>query len=152
MDNTTKKNIALAAIYFALSTLLTWWFVAVSPLYISQEQMLLSTAVAGGKWGIQIILALLFLKEKSWHFVKNIGFVCFVGSCILMPYVIFSKLGIADGAQFFVGSLVASVAVMICLYFLSIKKSDVSYQWWFFWLGCLAIAISLQLTVVFHVF
>jgi hypothetical protein len=148
MDSVSKDQ-AFFVIYFALSTVLTWWFVAASPLYISQEQMILSTAVAGGKWGIQILSALVFLKEKKWAFLKNIGFVCFVGSCILLPYILFSISKIADDSNFFLGSLAASVAVMVVLYFRAIRISTVSLQWWFFWLVCLAMAISLQLTVVF---
>jgi len=149
--NSIRKEQALFVIYFALSTVLTWWFVVVSPLYISQEQMILSTAVAGGKWGIQIVLALMFLKEKKWRFLKNIGFVCFIGSCILLPYILLNASNIADSANFFLGSLVVSVLVMILLYFRAARISFVSIRWWFGWLVCLAIAISLQLTVVFKI-
>lgn len=145
------KDLFLALVYFVLSTLFTWWFVAVSPLYISQEQMLLSTAIAGGKWAIQILLAALFLKSTRWVFIKNIGRVCFIGSCILLPYVLLSVMNIASDANFFVGSLVASVLVMICFYYKAILQSGVDIRWWFFWLACLATAITLQLTVVFHI-
>jgi len=150
MDSSYKDQV-LSVIYFALSTVLTWGFVAVSPLYISQEQMILSTAVAGGKWGIQILLALVFLREKKWVFLKNIGFVCFIGSCILLPYILLNVSNIADSANFFLGSLVASVWVMIVLYFRAVRISFVSIRWWLGWLVCLAIAISLQLTVVFKI-
>lgn len=150
-NQNTNQHILWFFIYFALSTLLTWLFVVVSPLYISTEQLLLSTFVAGGKWGIQIILALLLLGNRKFAFIRNIGFVCFIGSCILTPYILFSYWGIADGANFFIGSLATSVLVMILLYYRAVKKSVVPRKWWFFWLGCLAIAISLQLTVVFHV-
>jgi len=147
---TSYKNQFTAAFYFTLSALFTWWFVAVSPLYISQEQMLLSTAVAGGKWGIQILLALLFLQIKSWTFIKNIGKVCLIGSCILLPYVVLSLLNIASNATFFIASLAASVIVMIFYYYRATKQSGVEIKWWFLWLACLAIAITLQLTVVFR--
>jgi hypothetical protein len=152
--NTTAsqgKNQILFLFYFFLSTFFTWLFVAASPLYISQKQMLLSTAIAGGKWGIQLVLGFIFLGNKKWEFVKNIGLVCFIGSCVLLPYFIFAKIGIASGASFFIGSLFVSVAVMIFFYYRAIRKTEVKLKWWIFWLVCLAIAISLQLTVVFHV-
>jgi len=38
---------------------------------------------------------------------------------------------------------------MILLYRNAVLKSQVSLGWWYFWLCCLALAISLQLTVVF---
>jgi len=144
------RNQLYALLYFALSTLLTWWFVVVSPLYISNEQMILSTAVAGGKWAIQIIGAFFLLGEKRWVFIKNIGFVCLVGSCILMPYVILSTTQVTGSAPFFIGSLILSVMTMIVMYHRAIKQSDVHISWWYFWLICLSIAVSLQLTVVFN--
>ena len=150
-NKNTNQHILWFFIYFALSTLLTWLFVVVSPLYISTEQLVLSTAIAGGKWATQITLALLLLKKKKFAFIRNIGFVCFVGSSILIPYILLSYWGIANNANFFIGSLGVSVLTMILLYYRAVQKTAVPLRWWFFWLGCLAIAISLQLTVVFHV-
>lgn len=147
----TRKLQLLFFVYFALSTLFTWWFVVVSPLYISKNQMLLSTAVAGGKWAIQVIAGYLLLREKNWLFLKNIGWVCFIGSCILLPYVLLSITGIASDARFFVGSLAASVLTMIYAYYRAVRNTGISLKWWLAWLCCLAAAISLQLTVVFHV-
>lgn len=149
--NTNNKDKLLFLIYFTLSGLLTWWFIIVCPLYISQEQMLLSTSIAGAKWSIQIILGLLFLKEKAWPFVKNIGFVCFIGSCILIPYIILSITGISNSGSFFLGSLIVAVIIMVFSYLRILKKLLLPIKWWIYWLICLAIAISLQLTVVFHV-
>jgi hypothetical protein len=149
--NAFVKEKLFFVLFFGLSTLLTWWFVVFSPLYISQKQMLLSTAVAGGKWGIQVLLAILFLKKSKWPFLENIAFVCFVGSCILMPYVGFRCLGLWEASYYFTGSLVVSVLVMIAMYYRAVMKSGIDLKWWLFWLLCLAIAISLQLTVVFHV-
>lgn len=146
----TLRNILSAGAYFALSTIFTWWFVVVSPLYISQDQMLLSTGIAGAKWSLQILLAFLFLREKAWVFVKNIGFVCLVGSCILLPYVLFSLLNITNDPSFFLGSLIVSVLTMIVLYYRAVRRTQLPVKWFLIWLLCLATAISLQLTVVFH--
>ncbi len=146
-----RKNQLLFILYFALSTIITWGFVAVCPLYISKEQMLLSTAIAGGKWALQIVLALLFLYDKTWVFLKNIGTVCLIGSCILLPYALFAQSGITNSPTFFLGSLIASVLVMIVAYYQAVQSSGVNMKWLYFWLLCLAVAITLQLTVVFHV-
>ncbi len=143
------KDILLFFFYFLLSTLFTWWFVVLSPDYSGPELMILSTSIAGGKWMIQILGAFLFMKEKAVVFVKNIGFVCFVGSCILLPFVISALTGFNNGSIFFFISLVLSVITMIILYRAAVLKSQVSIGWWYFWLFCLAVAISLQLTVVF---
>lgn len=146
------KNQILFLLYFGLSFILTWWFICVSPLYISQEQMLLSTGIAGGKWFLQIIAGLIFLKDKSWEFLKGIGSVCLLGSCLLIPYIAGSVLGVANNGSFFLGSLIVSVITMIFYYFYMVKKLHIGIKWWIYWILCLAIAISLQLTLVFHVF
>lgn len=147
----TYQNQLLFVMYFIVSTVLTWYFVKVSPLYISQYQMLLSTFIAGGKWGIQLILSFFILKEKKWLFIKNIGWVCLIGSVALVPYILLSKLQIANNASLFVGSLIVSVLLMIWYYYKAVNKSGTSIKWWYFWLACLATAIALQLTVVFKV-
>ncbi len=144
------QNLILFGVYFAMSFLLTWFFVMLCPLYISEEQMLLSTAIAGGKWGIQIVLALLFLKEKSFIFLRKIGFVCFIGSCILIPYILSAYFGFSNAGQFFFASLIVCVLTMIYVYYRVVFQLKISLKWWLIWLLCLGIAISLQLTVVFH--
>ena len=121
-----------------------------SPLYISNEQMLLSTSIAGGKWAIQILLGLIFLDSKRWAFIKEIGFVCLIGSCLLLPYILLSISKISDDPKLFIGSLMLAVFVMIFFYFKAIKKLELPIKWWLFWLLCLAVAVTLQLTVVFH--
>lgn len=144
------KNIFLASLYFLLSTIITWWFIKQGELlYFSQNKMILSCTIAGAKWGIQVIAALLFLKDKKWEFIKRIAFVCFVGSCILLPYCLFGFIQTLDKSFLF--SLMAAVLVMIALYYKSVLQLQVSTKWFWGWVGCLAIAISLQLFVVFTI-
>jgi len=151
MDMTTK-NLSLIFLYFTLSTLMTWWFIAVSPLYISLEQMLWSCGIAGGKWMIQLVAAFLFLKEKKWGFIRNIAWVCLIGSVLLLPYAVAASFHVAENALFFIGSLILAVITMIFLYYRAVKKTGISLFWWMGWLLCLTVAVSLQLTVVFNVF
>ena len=146
-----QRKISLALFYFLLSTLITWWFIQASPLYTSTQQKLLSCGIAGTKWGIQILAALILLKERKWEFIKDIGLTCFIGSLILLPYAIFSSAFGINGKNFFVGSLLVAVAVMILMYAISVRHSRLSKSWWVGWLVCLAIAIYLQLTIVFQV-
>ncbi len=145
-----SKDILLFFSYFLLSTIITWWFVILCPSYVSTEQMILSTSIAGGKWMLQILGAFLFLKDKAIVFVKNIGFVCFVGSCILLPYVVSALFDLNNDPIFFFLSLAASIITMIVLYRNAALNSNVSLGWWYFWLFSLTIAVSLQLTLVFN--
>jgi hypothetical protein len=85
-----QRNIVWAGFFFFASTVITWWFIEKGKtLYYSQDKMFLSCAIAGAKWGIQIAAAFLFLQEKKWLFINRIGFTCFMGSCILLPYCLF---------------------------------------------------------------
>jgi hypothetical protein len=145
------KNIYFAILYFGLSGIITWLFVDACPLYSSFHQKLLSTGIAGAKWGLQIAAGYFFLGEKKWEFIKNIGAVCMAGSFVLLPYVIAAFFGKDHGSVFFVNSLLLAVVLMIGLYFLNILRSGIPLKWFGGWLVCLGIAITLQLTVVFSV-
>jgi hypothetical protein len=145
------KKISLAIIYFILSTVITWWFVDVCPLYSSLQQKLLSTGIAGAKWSIQIAATYFLLSDKKWDFIKNMGNTCFVGSVILLPYAVLASFWNYNSADFFVLSLLIAVVAMIVSYFLNVKNTGISLKWFWGWIICLAIAITLQLTVVFSV-
>lgn len=154
MDSAKMKNdhlIIRAGIYFLLSTIITWLFIIKSPLYFSSRQQILSCSIAGAKWGVQIMLAAVFLPVKKWIFIERISLTCLIGSLILLPYYISAALGWNSTAVFFTGSLIVAVLVMIISYYKHVRSLAVGIKWWVFWLVCLAIAITLQLTVVFDV-
>jgi hypothetical protein len=145
-----SKQVTLAALYFLLSTVITWWFIVASKtLYFSTEKMIFSCGIAGAKWGIQIIAALVFLQEKKWEFIKLIGFTCFIGSCVLLPYCLFSFVRTAPNS--FLISLVLAVLLMIATYYKIVKQLALSTKWFWGWMLCLATAITLQLTVIFKI-
>ncbi len=144
------KNIVLAFLYFLLSTIITWWFIQQGELlYFSKNKMLLSCIIAGAKWSIQIGAALLFLNEKKWEFIKLIGFTCFIGSCILLPYCLFSFVRLAPYS--FLISLLIAVLLMIVTYYKVVNQLLLSTKWFWGWMFCLSIAISLQLFVIFKI-
>lgn len=147
----SNKKILVAFICFFLSTVITWWFVDSCPLYKSMQQKLLSTGIAGAKWGVQIGAAYFFLTEKRWCFIKNISLTCLAGSIILLPYPVAAIFFKIDNAAFFIGSLLVAVVVMMVLYFYSVTKLLMPVKWFWSWIGSLAIAITLQLTIVFNV-
>ncbi|TCC92101.1 hypothetical protein EZ428_10235 [Pedobacter frigiditerrae] len=147
----TKKDISLTFLYFLLSTLITGWFIHQKyALYENTQQMLLSGSIAGAKWGIQILAALLFLGKKKFEFIRRISFVCFIGSALLLSYYLIAYLPISNANQFLL-ALGLCVSVMIFLYFKAINHTHISLKWHFGWVLCLSIAITLQLTIVFHI-
>ncbi len=148
-----NRLIGKAVIYFALSAAITWYFIycGASLYHFDMQKMLLSCSIAGAKWGIQILAALMMLKDKRWLFINRIGFTCYVGSCVLLPFCFGPLRNILPGNAFLL-SLIAAVLLMIVLYYRSVRYCEISIIWFFSWLACLATAITLQLTVVFHVF
>ena len=139
-------------IYFLLSAVLTGVFIGNKFwLYDSVSSMVLSGCIAGGKWLVQIIAALIFLKEKKWEFIKRIGFICFVGSCMLFLYNILFYLPLPlDGFSLFVLSILLSVLVMIIMYYRAVQKTGLPLKWFWAWFACLAVAVFLQVKVVFE--
>jgi hypothetical protein len=152
VTTTDRRNMIWAVVYFGLSTLITWWFIeAGKGLYADKGKMMLSCAVAGGKWGIQILAAVMLLgEEKRWAFLRRIGMVCLAGSVILLPFC-FEVVQVYAGERGFLYSLAVCVLLMIGLYYLSVRWTGISMRWFWGWIVCLIIAISLQLTVVFGV-
>lgn len=144
-----KRSLALAIIYFFFSAIITGWFIARKfRLYESVDLMTLSGGIAGAKWLIQIIAALIFLREKRWMFIKEIGFVALIGSAALLIYYF---LPTGWELSSLIVSVGVSVAIMIVLYFRAVKKLDLSLNWFWSWIICLIAAILLQLTVVFGI-
>lgn len=142
-------NFLLAGLYFILSAIITWWFIYQGRLlYFSPEKMILSCAIAGTKWGIQIVMAILFLHEAKWIFIKRIGLTCFVGSCLLIPYSLADFIQAIPNS--FLMSLIIAVVAMVGMYYRSVKNTQLSSLWFWGWIVCLAIAISLQVFVVFN--
>lgn len=145
----TGRSIALATLYFLFATIITSWFIARKFwLYDSVSLMGLSGSIAGAKWAIQIIAALILLKQQRWIFIKRIGLVALIGSAALMIYYV---LPISWDFYTLVVSVGFSVLVMIGLYYKAVKQSNLSIIWFWGWIVCLIIAIMLQLTVVFDV-
>lgn len=145
----TGRSIALATLYFLFATILTSWFIARKFwLYDNVGLMGLSGSIAGAKWAIQLIAALILLKEQRWIFIKRIGFVALIGSAALMIYYL---LPVSWGFSTLVISVAFSVVIMSGLYYKAVRQSSLSLLWFWGWIACLVVAILLQLTIVFDV-
>lgn len=144
--NTTHRNAGIAAIGFLVSLLLTWWFIESFDGYLSFRNRILSGSIAGGKWALQLLLAFLLLGDKRWLYFREMGVVCATGSLLLLPYIL-----LGNSWYFFLGSLICSVIAMAVMVVLRLTAIQVGKNWILLWFGLLAIAVTLQLTVVFKV-
>ena len=132
---------------FLLSTALTAAFILRYEHYASRPTMLLSAFIAGAKWAIQIGLGLFFLQEKRWIYITQLATTCLIGSVVLIPYAAFG-----GSPAFFFGSLCASIIIMIIDIKRRLHQIQLSNHWFSLWVILLALAVSLQLTVVFRLF
>lgn len=143
------RSIALAGIYFLFGSVITMGFIASkSWLYESISLMIVSGCIAGGKWAIQLIAALVLLREQRWVFIKNMGLVCLIGSAALFIYYFFP---VSWGFSIIAIPVGFSITLMIALYYRAVRKSNVSIYWFWSWIVSLLVAVCLQLTIVFDV-
>jgi len=148
--NVQGKSPWRTLVYYGLGTLFTHWFIVTSPFTLTPSHIALSNVIAFGKWAIQIIAAFVFLRNQPLVFIKNIGFVYFTGSCLLMPYAILSYAGMSSDVNFYNGSHLLSIMVMIFLYYRAGAMSQLKINWWLAWLACQVIGIMLQIKFVFR--
>lgn len=153
MNNHTvaiRNNIFMAVVYFTLSLVISAWFIATKFwLYASVSAMIVSGAIAAAKWFIQLLAAMVLLKQNRWQFIRRMGFVCFAGSSLLLSYNLMFYLPLhLGGVTEFVLSLIIAVIAMIILYYRAVRQSRLPLIWFAGWLACLALAITLQLTIV----
>lgn len=145
------KNVILAISYFGLSTIITTWFILQGiQLYNNTNTMILSGSIAGAKWALQIATALLFLGKTRWLFIRRIALVCLIGSLLLFSYYPIGYIGVSKGLQF-IWTLEIAVLGMLIFYFKAVTGINLPMKWFVGWVCCLIIAITLQLTVVFHI-
>jgi len=148
--NVSYKNQWQSLVCFSLASLFISWFITTSPFPIPPSRIALSNVIAGSKWTIQIIAAFIFLRDQRWIFIKNIGLVYLIGSCLLLPYIFLSYLGINNDASFFNLSQLLSMMIMIFYYYRAVELSQLEITWWLTWLACQIIALFMQITLVFH--
>lgn len=141
-----------ASVYFSVALILTVLFVWFCPLYISRDQMKLSVLIAGGKWTLLCLAAIVCLRKRRDAFLHGLGRICVLGSLVLVPYILLSWLEINNDTSFFFGSLIVAISVMILRFYTEVSRLSLSMYWWYGWLLSLSLAVYLQMTVVFHLF
>lgn len=142
-----SRHLCYILICFALSTVFTALFIRAYGGYVSTEIMVLSGLIAGGKWAIQMVAGWLLLGGRRWQYLRDLGTTCLAGSCVLIPFALFP-----GPAAFFFGSLLACIIVMTGILIFLQRRAKLPWRWSGLWMILLASAVTLQLTVVFHVF
>lgn len=142
------RNAIFAIIYFAISGLITAWFIEQKFGYLASPlTILFSNFVSVFKWAVMVIAAILLLKRNKWVFIRRLGFACFAGTCMLLTIFITRRIHI-DSWQQFTYPVFLALFVMTVLCYTAVRRTDVSIKWFIGWLICLAIGIVLQTRVV----
>lgn len=140
-DRVVKYRVSYIILAVLLSTVLTClfgislknFFFNVSS-YAAATQMLL---MAGTGWVLQIILAILFLKDKTLDYIGHLGSIMVVGLLILVPSMLF--YAITAMSIYFIPavSVVISSAVMLYLHIHRTRYLGISQAWTFSWFALL---------------
>jgi hypothetical protein len=145
------KSKHLALLYFLLSVVITYVFIDSNVVYNSYQIKLIALTIASVVWGIQVVGAFIFLKNKKYLFLREAGKVCFWGSVSLMASVVINYLfafPLQVQLQVSAINVLLSIILMTFLFTKFLKQLHLSYKWVVVWLLCLSIAVPLQAKLV----
>ncbi|QTE36973.1 hypothetical protein J3L18_28320 [Mucilaginibacter gossypii] len=146
---TNTRNAVTAIIYFAVSVMITAWFIEQKFGYVvTPDAILLSNIVAAIKWIVMTIAAMVLLKENKWLFIRRTAFASLAGSCAMFSVYAFRYIPVSSWQQF-TYAMAFSLLVMTIFFFKAIISTRLSLKWFAAWLVCLVISIVLQVKVVF---
>lgn len=146
-DNT--RNAVTAILYFAVSVMITAWFIEQKFGYIATPGViLLSNIVAAIKWVVMAIAAMVLLKDNKWVFIRRIAFACLAGSCAMYSIYAFRFLPVSSWQQF-TYAMALALLVMALFFFKAVINTRLPLKWFAVWFAILIISVIVQIKVVF---
>jgi predicted DCC family thiol-disulfide oxidoreductase YuxK len=141
-DCSPAFNLKYRLLYIVFAMLLSTWFsyafVAGAAIYTDARQQMYSLGIAGGKWMLLGLAALLALKgERRIELLGQLATVCLAGSLVLLPGV-----WLHNNYTFFI-LLVVSVLLMTKELYRRVALMQMS-GWWWLWMLVLVTAVSGQ--------
>ncbi|HEX8019434.1 hypothetical protein [Mucilaginibacter sp.] len=144
------RNAVTAILYFAVSVMITAWFIEQKFGYaVTPDAILLSNIVAAFKWVVMAIAALALLEENKWAFIRRMAFACLAGSCAMFSTYVFRFLPISSWQQF-TYAMALAMLVMTGFFFKAVADTRLSLKWFAVWMILLIISVILQVKVVFN--
>lgn len=149
-DRVVRYRVAYIVITLLISVILTSlfgislrsFFIGTSPVEASIQMLLM----AGTGWILQIILAMLLLKEKALDYIGHLGSIMVVGLLILVPSILFHFITGIENIYLPALSVLLSSGYMLYLHIHRTKYLEIS-QWW-----TLSWFLLLQTTAAFWVY
>jgi predicted DCC family thiol-disulfide oxidoreductase YuxK len=151
-DVNIKFRLAYIAISVCISVLITILLGLslrpfVGAIYVKNEAVKL-LLIAGTGWLLQVILAVLFLKEKALDYVGHLCTIMLAGVFIQVPWILFY---FCSGLQIIwlpVLSLICSSAYMLYLHISRVRYLEISRRWTLSWF--LLLQSSLLFLIYFY--
>lgn len=106
--------------------------------------------IAGTGWVLQILIALVALREKALDYIGHLGSIMVVGLLILVPWILVSALTRTHAAYLPAASVVVSSLTMLFMHISRVRHLQLSQAWtvsWFLLLQTSAICW----VYVFHI-
>jgi hypothetical protein len=146
---TNTRNAVTAIIYFAVSVMITAWFIEQKFGYaVTPNAILLSNIVAAIKWVMMTIAAMVLLQENKWLFIRRMAFACLAGSFAMFSTYAFRFIPVSSWQQF-TYAMAFALLVMTVFYFKAVTDTRLSLKWFAVWMVILIISVILQVKVVF---
>lgn len=143
------RNAVIAIIYFAVSVMITAWFIEQKFGYVvTPEAILLSNIVAAFKWVVITIAAMVLLKENKWIFIRRIAFACLAGSFAMFSIYAFRFIPVSSWRQF-TCTMALALLVMTVFAFKAVTDTQLSVKWFAVWMAIMILSVILQVKVVF---
>ena len=118
-------NISAAVLTMLFGVSLRNFFTGISALEAAIQMVLM----AGTGWVVQIMLAKVFMKEKSLDYMGHLGSIMVVGLLILVPWMLFYFITGIKLLVLPILSVIVSSAYMLYMHINRVKHLDIS-QWW----------------------
>ncbi|MEJ1240955.1 hypothetical protein WBG78_22605 [Chryseolinea sp. T2] len=145
-DRIVKYRISYIVICVIISLMLTALlgvslksFAGVS-LAASVAQMLL---IAGTGWVLQILLAIVILKEKALDYIAHLGSIMVTGLLVLIPWILLHWIAGVKSYYIPIISVTISSTLMLYLHIHRVRHLQLSQAWtisWFLFLQATAVA------------
>jgi hypothetical protein len=136
-----------AAMYFLASVLLTAIFSYSLQKFLDESFTMLSlktVLIPCFTWTILLISSYASMqREQWWRYVVISGWICMIGSAMLVPCGVYNFIAVMPDIRLSVISVAASVVLMSLLYYRNLPAAGVSLSWW--WAFNILICINMTL-------
>jgi hypothetical protein len=137
-DKVIRYRMSYILITTLLSVILTAWLgISLKPFFpgvSSMDAMVQMLLIAGTGWVLQILLAIVFLRERALDYIGHLGSIMVVGLLILVPWMLIHTVSGIVNPYVPAVSVLASSSVMLYLHYHRARYLELHQRWTLSWL------------------